>query len=106
MNLRIGSRITQSKAVAAINDPVPEFGGLWIDDTNLHVPPDTTGPNQYGWAQVQVITATVFDAATLVNIAGIATKTVPAGTLLRGIFTAIKLTSGSVIAYNATETPN
>lgn len=103
MNLRIGSRITQSKAIASINDPIPEFGGLWIDDTTLHNAGDTAGPNQYGWAQVQVITATVFDAATKTNISGIAGKSIPAGTILRGIFTAIKLTSGSVIAYNASE---
>lgn len=106
MNFRFGSRSNQAKGVVAINDPVPDFGGDLINDTNLHtanVAGQLPTNNQTGWAQVQTITATVFDAATVCNIAGLATVSIPAGQIIRGIFTQIKLTSGSIIAYRATE---
>ena len=106
MNFRFGSRANQSKGVIAINDPVPDFGGDYFADTNLHTL-NTAGQlatnNQTGWAQVQVITTAVFNAATQVNITGLAGVSIPAGTILRGIFASIQLTSGSVIAYRATE---
>src|SRR5437867_711691 len=103
---RFGSRANQSKSVVSINHPVPDFGGDYYADTSLHTL-NTAGQlptnNQTGWAQVQTITATIFDAATVCNITGLAGVSIPAGTLLYGIFASIKLTSGSIIAYHATE---
>lgn len=103
---RFGSRPNQSKAVVSINDPVPDFGGDYFADTNLHTlntAAQLATNNQTGWSQVQVITAAVFDAATQVNITGLAGVSIPAGTILRGIFASIKLTSGSIIASRATD---
>jgi|SRR6478609_8559534 len=99
---RFGSRSNQSKGVAAINFPIPEFGGDYIGDTALHTP-DTAAANQYGWAQIYCLTATVLDVATKCNITGIQTVSLPAGTWVYGIFAQIKLTSGSIIAYKATD---
>ena len=56
-----------------------------------------------GWCAFQCFTATAFDTATKCNITGLAGATVPAGTILYGLFSQIKLTSGSGIAYNAVE---
>lgn len=103
---RFGSRANQSKAVISINHPVPDFGGDLFADTALHTlntPGSLPTNNQTGWAQVYVLTTAVFDVATQVNISGLPTVSIPAGTWLYGIFASIKLTSGSVIAYRATE---
>lgn len=103
---RFGSRPNQSKAVVSINQPVPDFGGDYYADTNLHTL-NASGVlptnNQTGWAQVYAVTDTVFDAATKVNITNLSGVTIKAGTTLYGIFSAIKLTSGSIIAYRATD---
>lgn len=105
---RFGSRSNQSKAVVSINHPIPDFGADLIADTSLHTlnaPGVQASNNQTGWAQVYIIADTVFDAATICNIAGLATVSIKAGTTLYGIFATIKLTSGSVVAYRATD-PN
>ncbi len=94
------SRPVQAKPVVALNSPVPDFGGDYIGDTTLRpVAPATTR----GWCAFQCITATVFDTATKCNITGLAGVSIPAGTILYGLFSQIKLTSGSGIAYNAVE---
>jgi hypothetical protein len=100
---RLNSRLTKALPVGAINLPIPDLGGDLFSDTALH--PDGTVPLAFpGWAVVQVLTATVFDATTQCNIAGLAGgPSIPAGTLLYGMFSAIKLTSGSIIAYRAGE---
>lgn len=105
--LRLGSRPTIAKTVLAINNPVPEFGGTYISGTNLFTPDTETPTNQAtrGWAQVQILTATVFDTATKCNIANLAGATIPAGTTLYGIFSQIKLSSGTAVGYFATEQP-
>lgn len=102
-NLRFGSRSNQSKSVLTLNQPVPDFGGDYFADTSLHNPSDIQGDNVNGWAQIQCITATVLDAATQCNIANIAGVTLPAGSIIPGLFSQIKLTSGSIIAYRATD---
>jgi hypothetical protein len=101
---RYGARIAQAEAVASINVPVPEFGGDYFGDTTLHSPNVTTNPGPTpGWMGVLVLTTAVFDAATQVNITGLATVSIPAGTFVPAIFSQIKLSSGSIIAYRATD---
>ena len=102
MHFRNGARVNLASPVGIINDPVPEFGGLYIGDTTLHNPTAARG-NSPGWMGFLTITTTVLDAATVGNISGLATVSIPAGVLIRGMFSQIKLTSGSIIAYNATE---
>lgn len=62
---------------------------------------DTTALAAVSYSYIQVITDTVF--ATLTNgnstAGSIATLTIPAGTVLRGTFTALQLTSGAVALY-------
>jgi len=68
------------------------LGGNYIADTSTH-----TGT----WTTIDCVTDTVFDSSTVCNIAGLAASnaTFPAGKQLFGNFTTVKLTSGSVIAY-------
>lgn len=100
---RLGSRVNQVEGVAAINTPIPEFGGIVIADTNLATPDPQTGGGQRGWSYVFFIADTIFAAGTLSNITGVVGPTFKAGTAVPGIFTAIKLASGSIVAYNAVE---
>ena len=94
------ARPIKAQAVVNLNGPVCDFGGDYIADTTLRpAAPITTR----GWCAFQCFTATVFDTATKCNITGLAGATVPAGTILYGLFSQIKLTSGSGIAYNAVE---
>lgn len=67
-------------------------GGQYIDDTGTY-------PGNF--IAVQVIADAVFDGATECNIIGLAGSgsTFPAGTILYGNWTLIKLTSGAVVAY-------
>lgn len=95
---RQGSRLAPAKPVATINDAIPECGGQLIADTNSH-----TAPNPSGWSQVQVIAAATFATGTECNITGITGVAIPANAIIRGLFSVIKLTSGSVIAHNATD---
>ena len=101
-NFRQGARPNQSEAVANINQPIPEFGGSLISDTALHQG-STVGSNNPTWMGIYTLTSTVFDAATLCNISGLAGATIPAGTFIPAMFAAIKLTSGSLIAYESTQ---
>ena len=64
------------------------------------------GTNQVDgkFGALQTITSTVFAGLTstgTTSVSAIAIPTFPAGFVLNGNFTSIKLTSGSVIAYNA-----
>jgi len=94
----LNSRLAKAQVVASLSGPISDLGGDYIADTTLRpVPPATTR----GWCAFQCITATVFDAATKSNLNGLAGVSIPAGTILYGIFSQIKLTSGSGIAYNS-----
>lgn len=48
---------------------------------------------------IQVLAETVFDATTEGNMEGLPGATIPAGTILLGLWTVVQLTSGSVILY-------
>lgn len=64
-------------------------GGEYIGDTNTH-----TGD----WRRIQVIATAVLNAYSG-NVTGLAAVSLPAGTIIDGVFTSIDLTSGSLIAY-------
>lgn len=100
---RLGSRSNQAEGVAAINTPIPEFGGIVIADTSLALPGAQTGGGQRGWSYIFFIADTIFATGTLCNITGVVGPTFKAGTAIPAIFTAIKLASGSIVAYNAVE---
>ena len=74
-------------------------GGVFIGDTAAHTPvaPSLT------WGVFYPLTDTILDAATSVNVVGLASSgtTLPAGIPVYGMFGAIKLQSGTGIAYNA-----
>jgi hypothetical protein len=95
--LRIGSRLNQSAPVMALNTPIPDLGGEYIGDTAQH--PTTPPSEKGGYCAIYCVTATVLNAATQSNVSGLAGVTLPVGTWVYGIFSIIKLTSGSVIAY-------
>lgn len=59
---------------------------------------DTTPRSSLSVTAIQVLSDAVFTTLTG-NITGITGVTIPAGTVLRGSFTAITLTSGTIIAY-------
>ncbi len=73
-----------------------QSGAQYIGDTNLY-----TGE----WAAIQAVTDTKFHTLTG-NVTGLANTSlgsaieVPAGLTIFGLFTAIDLHSGSIIAYN------
>jgi len=68
--------------------------GLLITDTNA-----ATG----NWCAIQIVENTIFATltGTLTVQGGLVGETLVAGTLIYGNFTAITLTSGCVLAYNA-----
>lgn len=70
-----------------------ETGGKYIADTATHAG---------DWMAITALTATVFAAGTTsTTITGTLTSmALPAGATLWGRFNAIKLTSGTIIAYN------
>jgi hypothetical protein len=71
-----------------------ENGGLYIADTSAH-----TGI----WDAIQALEATVADLVSS-NLSGTLTSVpIPAGVTIFGQFSSITLTSGTVIAYTATE---
>lgn len=68
-----------------------EYGGARYADTDDH-----TG----NWMAIQVLADATFDTFTS-NITGTMTGvTFTAGTVIYGVITAIKLSGGSVLAYN------
>lgn len=68
-----------------------EYGGTYFSDTSAH-----TG----NWSRLQCLTACTFSAITG-NIASFPTAVaIAAGTVIQGRFTALTLTSGTLIAYN------
>ena len=69
---------------------IGHHGGAYYADTAAHAG---------RFFAIQVITAATFDTLTG-NITSATGVAFPAGTILLGEFTAIKLSSGSVIAYN------
>ncbi|MFQ6538741.1 MULTISPECIES: hypothetical protein [Aphanothece] len=77
-------------AMAAMAERLWESGGTVIADTALH-----TGR----WRKVATLQATVFDAATVSAVFGLGGVSVAAGVEISGLFTAVKLTSGAVVAY-------
>lgn len=100
---RYGGRPQQSQAVCNINTPIPDFGGIYISDTAVY-PTGTTDPSPTsGYCAFYTLTATVFNAATKCNITNLPGASIPAGVWIYGIFSTIKLTSGSGIAYNTTD---
>jgi hypothetical protein len=68
-------------------------GGVVIQDTNTHTPP--TG-RVYG--VLSALTETVFTTV-VGNLTGLDGMTLPAGRELRGVFTSVKLASGTLAAY-------
>lgn len=52
------------------------------------------------WTEIRVLTTCVFTTLTG-NIANVGSTSFPAGTILNGRFTTIRLASGSVVAYHA-----
>lgn len=69
-------------------------GGQVIANTTL-----VNAPTGTDFKRVQVITAAVFANTTRCNITGIDGPTFPVGMIIPGSFTAIQLSSGSIIAY-------
>ena len=70
-----------------------KHGGLVINDTDAH-----TG----AWSKVEIITAAAFTTLTITGFTGsVAGITFPALEEIKGDITAITLSSGSCIAYNA-----
>lgn len=67
-----------------------EYGGKYIADTNAH-----TG----NWSEIYAVTNTVIASSTS-NITGLNGVTIVANQSIRGVFTAVQLTSGSIVAYN------
>lgn len=84
----MGQHATNDYIRAAIG----EHGGTRFADTDAHTGGD--------WLAIQVLTDATFDTLTG-NLAGTVTGvTYTAGTILFGVFTALTLSGGSVIAYN------
>lgn len=96
----LGDRGGNARPVVSLNTPVPESGGLYIADTTLY--PVTPAVPPSGWCAIYVVTTAVLNASSVHNIAGLNGVSLPAGTWVYGMFSQIKLTSGSIIAYNAT----
>jgi len=67
-------------------------GATYYGDTSAH-----TGT----WSAVQVITTATFTTFTGTGMTGFTGVAFPVGTVIYGDITAITLTSGSVVAYNA-----
>lgn len=79
---------------ANIRNQKGDFGGVYIADTVVR---------NGTFDGYLALTATVIATLVSSNISGALTAVaVPAGTILQGHFTAITLTSGTGIAYNAT----
>lgn len=68
-----------------------EAGGTLVTDA---------GDHEGEFKAIQVITETVFDAVAG-NIEGLVGATIPAGTVIHGLFTSIRIASGSVIIYRS-----
>jgi hypothetical protein len=58
-----------------------------------------TSPVTGDWIEIRVLTDAVFSLLTG-NLTDVGSTSFPAGTILNGRFTAITLTSGSVVAYH------
>lgn len=73
-------------------------GGTVIADTSAY-----TAPTSEHWHAILVIEEAVIAAQTsnLANGNSLVGKTLPAGLVIYGLFTALQLTSGTVIAYVA-----
>lgn len=70
-----------------------ENGSNYITDTALH-------SNATFWDSIQALEATVIATAVCSNMGGtLAAIPIPAGSFIYGLFSAITLTSGKVIAY-------
>ena len=89
----LASRLIKAQTVGSLSGAISDLGGAYISGTDLH---------NGNWSEIQVITTAVLDATTKSNITGLTTVSLPAGTRLQGLFSQIKLTSGTIIAYNAT----
>lgn len=87
-----GSRLIKAQTVASLGGAIADLGGNYIYGTAL---------NTGDWCELLILTATVLDAATKCNITNITGVSLPAGTRLPGMFSQIKLTSGTLIAYKA-----
>jgi hypothetical protein len=59
-----------------------------------------TATNTGDYKAIVVLEETVFDAATTGDMVGLGGATLPAGAMLLGHWSVVKLTSGSVIIYN------
>jgi len=90
---RFGSRTQQSRAVVAINTPIPDLGGIVISDTNAH---DLTAKPAIA---IQALAAAVANL-TGSNLDGTVTSVpIPVGVTIYGYFPKVTLASGTVIAY-------
>ncbi len=102
------NQLTEVARLEEIRDRLPSAlssGSLAVRDQagagSMRYLSDTTALTSVNFAYIQVITDSVFSTLTNGNsttgsITGI---TIPAGTVLRGAFTAVQLTSGAVALY-------
>ena len=74
-----------------------QYGSTYINDTALN----SISGDEKKWSLIHCLDATVFDTLTDAKRDGdtFTGETIPAGAVIGGIFTAIKLASGRVIAY-------
>lgn len=88
------SRVNKAGTVVSINEPIPDFGGLFVNDTAEH---GVTSPQFF--THFLCLTDAVIDIATS-NIDGTVTAvTVKAGTKIPFNGQRVKLASGTGIAY-------
>lgn len=83
----------QTLLTSILNNSFAKNGGVYIDDTATNTP-----DSGFTFIAIQAIEETVVSQA-VGNIDNIAGITIPQNTIVYGKFTSIKLTSGSVIAY-------
>lgn len=90
-----------SLAVALASDQATVKTAEQAGSGSMRYLSDTTALASVSYSYIQVITNTVFSTLTNANSTGgsITTLTIPAGTVLRGAFTAIALASGAVALY-------
>ena len=95
----LGPASLSAEPTSDISNPVPEWGADFFSDTSVH-----NCPVLGGWLAIQCLTDAVVDL-TGCNWSGsaISAVTLKAGTTISGLFPYIKLASGTVVAYRASQ---